>query len=96
MTQAIRYTLLSIRDLLISFGPFVLLTALMWLVDAELLPFVSIALAGYSATIAVARQGLGAIPAAEALLITVTVTGPGNTTVTLHGYRMRYAPNALP
>ena len=51
---------------------------------------------GYSATIAVTRQGLGAIPAAEALLISVTVTGPGNTTVALHGYRMRYAPNALP
>ena len=31
--------------------PFVLLTALMWLVDPELLPFVSVALAGYSATI---------------------------------------------
>jgi len=26
----------------------------------------------------------------------VTVTGPGNTTVTLNGYRTRYAPNALP
>ena len=38
MTQAIRYTLLSIRDLLISFGPFVLLAALLlgmayWWVD---------------------------------------------------------------
>ena len=31
--------------------PFVLLAALMWLVDAELLPFVSIALGGYAATI---------------------------------------------
>ena len=31
--------------------PFVLLTALMWLVDTELLPFVSIALGGYSAAI---------------------------------------------
>ena len=37
-----------------------------------------------------------AIPAADSLLITVTVTGPGNTTATLHGYRVRYAPNALP
>jgi len=57
---------------------------------------------GYSATITVATQGIGAIgpiPAIsvdEALLITVTVTGPGNTTVVLHGYRVRYAPNALP
>ena len=32
--------------------PFILLAALMWLVDAELLPFVAIALSGYAATIA--------------------------------------------
>lgn len=32
--------------------PFVLLTLLMWLVHADLLPFVSIALAGYAAAIA--------------------------------------------
>lgn len=31
--------------------PFVLLTGLMWLVDRELLPFVSLALAGYAASI---------------------------------------------
>ena len=31
--------------------PFVLLTALMWLVNTELLPFVSIALGGYAAAI---------------------------------------------
>lgn len=31
--------------------PFVLLAALMWLVDAALLPFVAIALSGYAATI---------------------------------------------
>jgi hypothetical protein len=31
--------------------PFVLLAGLMWLVDSELLPFVSIALGGYAATI---------------------------------------------
>ena len=31
--------------------PFVLLAALMWLVDAALLPFVAIALGGYAATI---------------------------------------------
>lgn len=31
--------------------PFVLLAALMWLVDAKLLPFVAIALGGYAATI---------------------------------------------
>jgi MSHA pilin protein MshD len=53
-------------------------------------------LGAYSATIAVTRQGMGTIPAAEALLITVTVTGPGNTTVVLHGYRTRHSPNSLP
>lgn len=31
--------------------PFVLLAALLWLVDADLLPFVAIALGGYAATI---------------------------------------------
>ena len=56
----------------------------------------------YTATVSVATQGIAsfggkpAIPSGEALLITVTVTGPGNTTVVLDGYRTRYAPNALP
>ena len=31
--------------------PFILLAALMWMIDAELLPFVAIALSGYAATI---------------------------------------------
>jgi MSHA pilin protein MshD len=53
-------------------------------------------LAGYAANITVAGQALGGVSATESLLITVTVTAPGNTTVTLHGYRVRYAPNALP
>ena len=51
---------------------------------------------GYTATVSVANQALGGIPASDALLITVTVTGPGNTSAVLHGYRVRYAPNALP
>jgi MSHA pilin protein MshD len=50
----------------------------------------------YSATVAVANQALGAVPSSDGVLITVTVTGPANTTVVLHGYRVRYAPNALP
>ena len=53
-------------------------------------------LGGYSAAVTVANQGLAAVAPADSLLITVTVTGPGNTTVVLHGYRLRYAPNALP
>lgn len=50
----------------------------------------------YSVSVSVAGQALGGIGASESLLITVTVTGPANTSVTLHGYRVRYAPNALP
>jgi MSHA pilin protein MshD len=50
----------------------------------------------YSVSITVANQALGAVPSSDALLITVTVTGPANTTVVLNGYRVRYAPNALP
>jgi MSHA pilin protein MshD len=60
-------------------------------------------LGDYTATVAVAAQGVAAvgavpaIPADAALLITVTVTHPNLTMgVVLHGYRMRYAPNALP
>jgi MSHA pilin protein MshD len=54
-------------------------------------------LGGYSATVAVAQQALDVIPAAASLLITVTVTMPAsNVTVTLDGYRVRYAPNTLP
>jgi MSHA pilin protein MshD len=53
-------------------------------------------LGAYSASVTVANQALGAVPSADGLLITVTVTGPSDTTVVLHGYRVRYAPNALP
>lgn len=56
---------------------------------------------GYRVTIGVAGQPLGGVGddgngKPQSLLIAVTVTGPGSTTVTLHGYRLRYAPNALP
>ncbi|HXF66696.1 MAG TPA: type II secretion system protein [Burkholderiales bacterium] len=52
---------------------------------------------GYAVSVSVAGQALGAVPAAESLLITVTVTAPvANVSVALHGYRIRYAPNALP
>ena len=55
-----------------------------------------VGLGAYTATVAVANQALGAVPASDSLLITVTVTGPASTNVVLHGYRVRYAPNALP
>lgn len=56
---------------------------------------------GYRVTVSVAAQPFGGIGndatgKPQSLLITVTVTGPGNTTVTLNGYRTRYAPNASP
>ncbi|MDH4051350.1 MAG: prepilin-type N-terminal cleavage/methylation domain-containing protein [Rubrivivax sp.] len=53
-------------------------------------------LAGYNAIVVVAPAALNTISAGsgDALRITVTVTGPGSTSVTLEGYRSRYAPNA--
>lgn len=53
-------------------------------------------LAGYSASVSVAAAALGSITAGsgDALRITVTVTGPGSTSITLDGYRARFAPNA--
>ncbi len=53
-------------------------------------------LSGYNASVTVAAAALGGIGAGsgDALRITVTVTGPGSTSVTLDGYRSRYAPNA--
>ncbi len=58
--------------------------------------------AGYGVTVAVANNGMpaaGASPAivpAEALLITVTVTGPDLVPVVLEGIRTRYSPKAVP
>lgn len=49
-------------------------------------------LSGYSASIAVAQSSLGGIGAADSLLITVTVTAPDGSTLSLDGYRTRYAP----
>lgn len=48
----------------------------------------------YSARVAVQSAGaFNGIPAGETLLVTVTVSGPGNQTVSLSGYRTRHAPN---
>ena len=52
---------------------------------------------GYDASIAIAQQALGAVPASDSLKITVTVNyAATNTTVVLEGYRLRYAPNITP
>ncbi len=55
-------------------------------------------LAGYSAAISVVPAALGSITAGsgDALRISVTVTPPSGPTLTLQGYRTRYAPNATP
>lgn len=50
-------------------------------------------LTGYNAQVTVAQTALNGIAATDALLITVTVTGPANTTVVINGYRTQYAPN---
>jgi MSHA pilin protein MshD len=43
----------------------------------------------------VAQAALNGIAATESLLVTVTVTGPGET-IQLQGYRTRHSPNLLP
>ena len=52
-------------------------------------------LAAYTAAVTVVASDLGTITQASgnALLITVTVTGPANTNVVLQGYSTRYAPS---
>lgn len=54
-------------------------------------------LQGYSASVAVTRVGgtpaFSTFSADAVLKILVTVTGPGNTSVKLTGYKVRYAPN---
>lgn len=66
-------------------------------IDGTLIP----GLESYRVTVDVAAQPLGGIGNdangfPQSLLISVTVTGPGNTTVVVSGYRTRYAPNETP
>jgi MSHA pilin protein MshD len=51
------------------------------------------ALEGCTAAVAVAQQAMAAIPNTEAVLISVTVTCPGISPLTLQGVRTRYAPS---
>lgn len=63
-------------------------------------------LTGYSASLTATAQALGPAGsviaavdgngAPQVLLVTVTVTAPGGDSVSLSGYRTRYAPNAVP
>lgn len=48
----------------------------------------------YTAAVEVASAGaFNGIPDGETLRVTVTVTGPGNHSISLSGYRTRHAPN---
>jgi MSHA pilin protein MshD len=53
-------------------------------------------LSAYTASVTVANATLNSISSSsgDALLITVKVTGPNGSSVTLQGYRARYAPNS--
>ncbi|RJG01255.1 type IV pilus modification PilV family protein [Noviherbaspirillum sedimenti] len=56
-------------------------------------------LGGYEVSVALTQVGNSAFSlpnAGDAVRIDVTVTGPGDTSLTLTGYRFRYAPNAVP
>ena len=49
-----------------------------------------VGLEGYSVAVTVAGSALGAIPASDSLLITVTVTGPDGLPIIMNGYRTRH------
>lgn len=51
-------------------------------------------LGGYGASVGVAPAALDNIAAGEALKITVTVTAPDGSSLSLQGWRTRHAPNA--
>jgi len=53
-------------------------------------------LEAYGASVDIAPVPLNGVPANDSLKIDVTVTGPSDTRIILTGYRLRYAPNALP
>lgn len=46
----------------------------------------------YNAAVTVSSTTMTGVPAGEALLVSVTVTGPANVTVKLDAYRTRHAP----
>lgn len=52
--------------------------------------------AGYTAFVSITQAGLSGVAVDEALRITVTVTGPNNTSISLDGFRTRYAPRVSP
>lgn len=56
-----------------------------------------VGLTGYAANVVITRAGgsapFASFPLDAVLQIAITVTGPASTSVTLKGYRFRYAPN---
>lgn len=52
--------------------------------------------AGYTAAVSIAEMAFGGIAAADALQITVAVTGPDGVPIVVDGMRTRYAPRTLP
>lgn len=50
-------------------------------------------LVAYGASVAIAPLAFAGIPNTDVLLVTVTVTGPGNLNIRMDGIRTRYAPN---
>jgi len=88
-----RYSATTPYDNVSDYNTFTM-TGIMDITGAAIIP----GLENYTARVDVVNQALGTIPATDSLLITVTVDGPPgtNTRVVLDGYRVRYAPNALP
>lgn len=53
-------------------------------------------LSGYSASINITNVALSTVSALDSQRISVTVAGPGNITISLQGYKTRYAPRSTP
>ena len=53
-------------------------------------------LSAYRAVVTVTPEGVGGVPTGAGLRVTVTVTGPAGTSVTVDGYRTRHSPVAVP
>ncbi|MHB1186788.1 type II secretion system protein [Thiobacillus sp.] len=84
-----RYSNLTPYDNVNDYNSFPTMTGINDLMNAPIA-----GLAAYTASVRVQDAGaFNGIPAGETLLVTVTVTGPGNHSVSLSGYRTRYAPN---
>lgn len=68
------------------------------IVDIRGNPISATGLGGYSVSVSIANITAGELPLVtdtnDALRITVTASGPTGVSVTLRGYRLRYAPNS--